>query len=150
MKSKLVVAALAVMLAAISAFSQSKDDESFKSLIKKMADAQANYDPKALDEVFASDYIEISPRGEVDPRDKVLGFYKPEEKPPADKLTLTIEAGEYNIRNYGKFAIVVTKFDYKIVANGTPAPPRSIRCVVVLRKEKSAWKIASAQYTAIR
>lgn len=150
MKTRFLFTLIAILVTATATFSQSKDDEAFKSLIKKMVDAQANYDPKALDEVFASDYIEISPKGEVDPRDKVLGFYKPEDKPPADKMTLAIEAGEYNIRNYGKFAIVVSKFDYKIVANGQPVPPRSIRCVVVFRKEKNSWKIASAQYTAIR
>lgn len=150
MKSELIIALFAILLAGVSAFAQSKDEETFKSLIKKMVDAQANYDPKALDEVFATDYIEISPKGEVDLRDQVLGFYKPEDKPPADKMTLMIEAGEHNIRNYGKFAIVVTKLDYKIVANGSPVPPRSIRCVVVFRLEKNSWKIASAQYTAIR
>ncbi len=150
MQFRVFVFALVIALAGISVFGQSKDDQALKTLVQKMAHAQANYDPKALDEIFASDYKEVSPVGEVDPRDKVLGFYKPEDKPPAEKMSLTIEAEDFSIRNYGKYAIVIVKFEYKIVSGGKPATPRNIRTTIVCRKEKGAWKIASAQYTGIR
>src|ERR1044072_444020 len=70
------------------AFAQSsKDDEALKSLVRQMTDAQAAYDAATLDKIFTADYIEISPVGEFDPREKVLGFYKPEMKPPAYKMS---------------------------------------------------------------
>ncbi|MBK8809463.1 MAG: nuclear transport factor 2 family protein [Acidobacteria bacterium] len=150
MQFKFIQCALVIALAGVSAFAQSKDESALRALVNKMAAAQANYDPKTLDNVFTSDFIEVSPVGEVDPRDKVLGFYKPEDKPPADKMTLTIETNEFSIRNYGKFAIVIARFDYKIVSGGKPMPTRSIRATVVARKEKGEWKIASAQYTGIK
>ncbi len=150
MKFRILIYVAALAVISVAAHAQTKDESALKSLAQKMADAQAGYDPKALDEVFTSDYLEISPVGEVDDRAKVLGFYKPEAKPPADKMSLTIETRDHLIRNYGKFAVVVVRFDYKIVSGGKPAPPRSIRATLVCRKENGTWKIASAQYTGIR
>jgi uncharacterized protein (TIGR02246 family) len=132
------------------AFAQSKDDESLKSLVKQMTDAQSAYDAAALDKIFTSDYIEISPVGEFDPREKVLGFYKPELKPPADKMSATTELTEFSIRNYDKFAVVIVRLNYTITSEGKALPPRSMRATIVCRKEKGAWKIASTQYTGIR
>jgi uncharacterized protein (TIGR02246 family) len=150
MKFKLVLAAVIAAAAIGSVSGQSKQAAALRSLVQKMADAQANYDPKTLDEVFASDYVEVSPVGEVDDRAKVIGFYKPESKPPADKMSLTIAAKDFSIRDYGKYAIVIVRFEYLIVSGGKPSPPRSIRSTIVCRKEKDVWKIASAQYTGIR
>jgi uncharacterized protein (TIGR02246 family) len=132
------------------AFAQSKDDESLKALVKQMTDAQSAYDAAALDKIFTADYIEISPVGEFDPREKVLGFYKPESKPPTVKMSATTELADFSIRNYEKFAIVIVRLNYTITVEGLQQLPRSMRATIVCRKEKGAWKIASAQYTGIR
>jgi uncharacterized protein (TIGR02246 family) len=150
MKFRVFTFALVLILTGSLAFAQTKDDESLKALVKQMTDAQAAYDANTLDKIFTSDYIEISPVGEFDPREKVLGFYKPELKPPAGKMSAVTEATEFSIRNYGKFAIVITRLNYTITTDGKTLPPRSIRATIVCRKEKGAWKIASAQYTGIR
>ncbi len=147
---KLKVLLFILFLSSVSAFAQSKDEAALKSLIKQMTDAQTNFQPDALNKILASDYIEISPLGEFDPRDKVLGFYKPEMKPPADKMSVKTEATDFSIRRYGKFAVVIARLNYNIVSDGKPLPPRSIRTTYVCRKENGAWKIASAQYTGIR
>ncbi len=147
---KLKVFILLMLLSSLSVFAQNKDDDALKSLVKQMTDAQAAYDSVALDKILTADYIEISPVGEFDPREKVLGFYKPELKPPAEKMTIATEAAEFSIRVYDKFAIVIVRFNYAMTSDGKPLPPRSIRAMIVCRKEKGAWKIASAQYTGIR
>lgn len=64
-----------------------------------MTDAQLHYQPEKLDKIFTADYVEISPVGGLDSREKVLGFYKPEMKPPADNMSATVEADEFSIRN---------------------------------------------------
>lgn len=115
-----------------------------------MTDAQMSYQPEALDKIFAADYIEISPVGEFDPREKVLGFYKPEMKPDSSKMTATVEATDFSIRHYDKFAIVITRLNYTRTAGGKTLPPVSMRATIVCRKEKGEWKIVSAQYTGIR
>lgn len=150
MKFKVFIFVLVLILTSSAAFAQTKDDEALKSLVKQMTDAQSAYNTDALDKIFTADYIEISPVGEFDTREKVLGFYKPELKPPAGKMSATTEAAEFSIRNYDKFAIVITRLNYTITSDGKTLPPRSIRAMIVCRKEKGTWKIASAQYTGIR
>jgi ketosteroid isomerase-like protein len=139
-----------LLFLSVSVFAQTKDDEALKSLVNKMTAAQANYDAAALDKLLTLDYIEISPVGEFDSREKVLGFYQPELKPHAEKMTAMTEATDFSIRNYGKFAIVITRLNYTITSEGKPLPPRSMRVTLVCQNEKSVWKISSAQYTGIR
>lgn len=139
-----------MLFSSVSVFAQSKEDESLKALVKQFTDAQQNYQPDVLDKILTADYIEISPVGEFDPREKVLGFYKPELKPPAEKMTAKTDLSDFSIRNYGKFAIVIVTFNYAITSEGKQLPPRSIRSTIVCRKDKKDWKIASAQYTGIR
>lgn len=149
MKFKVFIFIL-ILSGVVVAQTKGKDDESLKSLVKQMTDAQINFQPQILDKIFAPDYIEVSPVGEFDSREKVLGFYKPELKPDSGKMSATVEATDFSIRAYDKFAIVITKLNYAMTSEGKPLPPRSIRATVVCRKEKGAWKIASVQYTGIR
>lgn len=147
---KLKVFIFLLLFSSISVFAQSKDEATLKSLVKQMTDAQMSYQPEALDKIFAADYIEISPVGEFDPREKVLGFYKPEMKPDSSKMTATVEATDFSIRHYDKFAVVITRLNYTRTVGGKTLPPVSMRATIVCRKEKGEWKIVSAQYTGIR
>lgn len=147
---KLKVFIFLLLFSSISVFAQSKDEATLKSLVKQMTDAQMSYQPEALDKIFAADYIEISPVGEFDPREKVLGFYKPEMKPDSSKMTATVEATDFSIRHYDKFAVVITRLNYTRTIAGKTLPPVSMRATIVCRKEKGEWKIVSAQYTGIR
>ena len=147
---KLKVFIFILLFSSVSVFAQSKTDAQLKSLIKQMTDAKTAFQPEVLDKILTADYIEISPLGEFDLREKVLGFYKPELKPPADKMSVALETNEFSIRSYGNFAIVIARLDYKMTSEGKPLPARSIRATYACRKEKGAWKIASAQYTGIR
>ncbi len=133
-----------------SAQTNAKDEQILKSIIKQMTDAQTAYDAAALDRIFSSDYIEISPAGEFDPREKVLSFYTPQARAEAGNMSATVEATEFSNRSYGKFAVVIARFNYSVMNAGKPLAPRSMRVTIIFRKEKNSWKIASAQYTGIR
>lgn len=140
-----------VILFAFNAFAQTnRDDTEIKAVVQKLVVAQTTYDQKVIDSLLTPDYIEISPLGEFDPRDKVIGFYAPDQKPDPAKITATVEVTEYSIRTYGNVAIAIARFNYAMMSDGKPLPPRSIRATIVLKKDKSDWKIASAQYTGIR
>ncbi|MEO8042934.1 MAG: nuclear transport factor 2 family protein [Acidobacteriota bacterium] len=151
MKRLIILFALLFLLTfgIVSAQTVSKDQSALVALVDQMARAQMAYDAAALDRIFTQDYIEISPVGEFDPRDKVLGFYKPELKPP-DRLVSTVEVSDLSVRSYGKFAVVIAKFTYEMKMDGKPMPPRRIRATIVCRQENHSWKIASSQYTGIR
>jgi len=142
--------AIVTIFAAVGFAQTNKEDTAIQAVVKRMVTAQSAYDAKTLDAIFASDYIEISPVGEFDPRDKVLGFYKPEVKPDPSKMTASTEITDWSIRNYGGFAVAIARFNYSVTMEGKPVPPRSMRAMAVLRKEKGDWKIASVQYTGIR
>ena len=152
MKIKSIFIAIILSLASGVSVSnaQSKDDQALKAVINQLINAQTTYDVKTIDSILTADYIEISPVGEFDPREKVLGFYNADAKAAAAGVTATVEANEHSIRDYGKFAIVIARLNYTIAMDGKPLPPRSIRATYVMKKEKDAWKISSAQYTGIR
>lgn len=151
MKITFRVLVFILLLSAASIFAQTKDPDETKIifLIKQMTEAQLKYDAPALDKIFTADYIEISPLGEFDQRDRVLGFYAPEAD-PGDKFKATVEAVDISLRRYGKFAVMITQLNYLTEMDGKPLPPRSMRATFVCIKEKGQWKIASAQYTGIR
>ncbi len=152
MKLKFLFTAFIISLAigASDLHAQSKDDEALKALVNQMTTAQTEYDAKTLDSILTADYVEISPLGEFDPREKVLGFYNAEAKAAAAGVTVIVEAAEHSIRNYGKFAVVIARLNYKMTAAGKELPPRSIRATDVMKNVKDVWKLASAQYTGIR
>jgi hypothetical protein len=146
-KPRIVAAFLLLAFATVAwAQTSSKDDAELGALVRQMATYQVTFDPAGLDKIFTSDYIEISPAGEFDPREKVLGFYKAENKPGTSAIP-AIEVSELSIRNYGKFAIVIAKLTYAV---SPTVPSRSMRGTFVCRREKNSWKIASSQYTGIR
>lgn len=141
---------MAIAVLTASAQNTDKDDADLRSLVKRMTEAQINFKPNVLDDIFTPDYIEISPIGEFDERTKVLGFYKPEQLPGPAGSSTTVEADEFSIRKYGTFAIVITRLNFVITVDGKPVPPRSMRTMLVCRKLDGQWKIASVQYTGIR
>ena len=151
MSALFTFAAVGCCIAAPQQSKPSQDEQELTALVRQMAEAQSKFDPATLDRIYTSDFIEISPVGEVDPRDKTIGFYKPEAKPPGDKMSVGVTSDEFLVRSYGNFAIVVARLTYAPV-EGAPAvrPPFSIRATFVCRKEKGVWKIASSQYTGIR
>ena len=146
---RLLPLSLLLLCLAAGAFAQVKDDAALKGAVRQLLDAQIAYDAKKLDSLFTEDYIEISPLGEFDPRAKVLGFYAPDQKPPAG-MSVVVEDSEYSIRNYGKYAVVITALKYTTSMNGKTAAPRSIRATYLMKKEKDSWKFASSQFTGIR
>ena len=148
-----IVAVLAVVLS-VEAQNQpkpSKDEPALTALVRQMTDAQSKFDPITLEGIYASDFIEISPIGVVDPREKTIGFYKPEANPERDKVKTTVTTDEFLIRTYGNFAVVIARITFAQAGNEPSVrPPFSVRVTLVCRKVKGAWKIGSEQYTGIR
>lgn len=100
--------------------------------------AEAAFDVKALDAVLAPQFVEISPRGEVDERDRVLGFYAPGRKTAVPPMTL----GDFRTRVHGHAAVVSARVSYTV--NG-----QSLALTVGISavEDHGAWKLLSAQYT---
>jgi ketosteroid isomerase-like protein len=116
-------------------------------LLNTLVEAQRTFDAGQLNEILAPDYVEISPAGEVDPRDKVLSFYAPDKKiadPPAAALE------DVTTRVYGETAVTIATLTYRMRGPDGADASRSMRCVFVTRIVDGKWKLVSAQYTPIR
>lgn len=137
-----------LLTAVVFAGAQSKETAKLEDLVRQQIDAQRAFDRAKLDSIVTSDYIEISPVGEFDPRAKMLDFYKPELK--QSDVEVKHQLNEFSTRVYGKFGVVIVRIDYSMTKDGKPLPPRSLRGMFVCRVEGGKWKIASAQFTGIR
>lgn len=149
-RSIFIAIVLSLSLGVSISNAQRNDEPPIKTLINQIINAQTEYDARTLDKILTSDYIEISPLGEIDRREKVLGFYNAEAKAAAADVKASVDATEVLIRSYDEFAIVIARLNYKMTAGGKELPTRSIRATYVMRKDGKTWKIASAQYTGIR
>lgn len=142
---------LAVFLAStFLVHAQNKDESAIRTAINSMTTAQSAYDAAALDRLFTSDYIEISPVGEFDPRAKVLTFYTPAEKEKMAGMSIEVAEEFRSIRVYGDTAVAIVELTFTMSKDGKTMPPRKMMLTAVCRKERGTWKIASSQYTGIR
>jgi hypothetical protein len=115
-------------------------------LVEAFTRAQHDFDQARLRALTTDDYMEISPIGEVDPRDKMLGFYDPAKKVDGPAMTVS----DTTVRMVGRdVSIAVTKISYSLPANDGPRAV-AMRAVFVARRDGLTWKLASAQYTPIR
>lgn len=137
----------AVLFISVTGFAQNAKNEEVIAVIKKAVAAQETYDPATLEKIYASDYVEISPKGEIDPREKAIGFYKVEDVEKAKARTPRYILDEFQVRHYGKFALIISRFSIGMKTD-TNKPPSAVGLVLyALRKEKGDWKIYSAQFT---
>lgn len=134
-------------LLSFSAFSQSKADQKVISVAIQAVTGQENYDPATLEKIYASDYIEISPKGEIDVRDKAIGFYKVDDVESAKLKTPRYILDEFNVRRYKDNAIVITRFSVGSKTDKERKPTAVGLAVYCLRREKGVWKIFSSQFT---
>lgn len=144
---KVILFSFLMMLISFSAFAQNKKDDEVIKLCKKAAEAQETYDTATLEKIYASDYIEISPQGEIDVRERAIGFYKVDDIEKAKAKTPRYILDEFKVRHYGKFAIVISKFSIGSKKDSTKPPSPVGLVLYALRKEKGEWKIYSAQFT---
>ncbi len=143
-----VLAIMASVTATVpaSAKASTASDEPIVALVHAFSDARARFDAKALDALLTPDYVEVSPRGEVDRRPAVLGFYAPGKATPVPQMTL----GTEDVRRYGDTAIVVGSVEYTVPGPGGVAVKRTIRVTYVERRHNGRWLMAGTQYTGVQ
>lgn len=130
---------------ACAAAQAAPDTSQLAALVQRHAQAQNAFDQAALKATTAEDYVEISPVGEVDSRDKMLSFYAPEQKRPAPQL----QVDETVVRQSGDTALISARLSYTINQDGTPRN-FALRGGYVARLIDQQWLLVSAQYTGIR
>lgn len=121
------------------------DPEGPLDVVKRFTVAQQSFDQSALRELTDENYVEVSPIGDVDTREAMLGFYAPSKREEAPALTVS----EANVRSLGDTAIVIAKVSFG-APGGAPGSEVSMRATFVARRISGHWKLNSLQYTPIR
>lgn len=118
-------------------------------MLNDYAKAVVAYDVKRLEELFAPDYVEVSPLGDVDLRDKVLSFYRiPESQ--RGPMPSGVSISELKIRFLDKSkAIAVFREDLEI-DRAEQKIKMSFRFTSVVVKQGTKWKLISNHANAIR
>ncbi|RYY09772.1 MAG: nuclear transport factor 2 family protein [Alphaproteobacteria bacterium] len=105
-----------------------------QSLVDRFEASRIQHDPAALTKTLAADYEEISPVGEVDAREKVLGFYAPELKRPAPAMT----SEPLVIRSRGDVAVITTRKSFTFPGGAA----RSVRVRYVAERAAGGGQMA--------
>ena len=142
----LAIMASATVATPASAKATVRSDEAILALVRAFSDARGRFDAKALDALLTPDYVEVSPRGEVDRRPAVLGFYAPGKATQVPPMTL----GTEDVRRYGDTAIVIGSIEYTVPGPGGNAVKRTIRVTYVERRLNGRWLMAGTQYTGVQ
>jgi uncharacterized protein (TIGR02246 family) len=139
----LVCFVFCISLSAKSAGTASSD---VTALIRNFVKAQQSFDPAALKNDTTENYFEVSPLGEVDKRDAVLGFYDPAHRVNVPAASISDE----NLRVFGDTAIDIVEIKYTVAETGKPSHDVRMRATFVAVRQQGIWKLASAHYTSIR
>ncbi|WP_083411737.1 nuclear transport factor 2 family protein [Janthinobacterium sp. 1_2014MBL_MicDiv] len=132
-------------LGAIGSAHAAPADAELLALVQRHAQAQNSFDLAALKATTAENYVEISPVGAVDEREKMLSFYAPEQKWPSPQL----QVDEPAVRVFGETALISARLSYRLDQEGA-ARTFAMRAGYVARLVDNQWLLVSAQYTGIR
>lgn len=115
-----------------------------KSLVEAHLKAQVTYDKVSLARLTHSQYFEISPVGEFDTREKMLGFYDTPRNPPGPEVSVQ----EWEMRQFGANVTASAKLQFKMRV-GEQTREFAIRATYHLCDEAGQTKMCSAHYTPI-
>lgn len=137
----------ASLLACVSLSAQQGPAETaVPQLIRNFFAAEQAYDVPALSKLISSNYIEISPLGEVDRHDRFLGFYTPDKKKAWPPVTISDE----EVRSFGDTAVEIATQSYSMTGPDGQPLTRSFRCTLIAHREAGTWKLVSAHFTGVR
>lgn len=138
------IAAFAYVLTFSSTALAADEHAAVLSLVQQHVKAQTDFDVPALTALTADNYVEVSPLGDVDPREKMLAFYAADKKTAAPVITLE----EPLVRVSGDTAVAIAKLAMTVTVGGQQRP-LALRASYVAKKEGGAWKLLSAHYSGI-
>lgn len=120
-------------------------EDAVLDVVRAFTAARTASDADALKATLAHDFVEISPRGEIDPRDKVLSFYTIENSGVVPPMRSEI----HSVRRSGDMAVVMETIAFDMPGPDGTILERAMRATYVLRRDGAEWRMISAQYTGV-
>ncbi len=111
-----------------------------EALARAYVQAQFSFDQQAIRDLTAPTFVEISPKGEVDERDKVISFYAPEKRTNAPSYTIS----NAKVRTTNDTAVVT-----QTITIGESPRTISLSQGLTAAYVRGKWKITSSQTTPI-
>jgi uncharacterized protein (TIGR02246 family) len=149
MRRTLVIAALALTVTSIASGkkqSASRDQRSsveraIRQLDNERIQAQINADARALDRIYADDFIGVGPSGTVRTKSQVISDFT-----SGDLKFKSITTDEVQVRAYGE-AAVETGLSTMVGQDKGKIVPRDTRFTRVWVKQKGRWRLVANQYS---
>ena len=149
MRRTLVIAALALTVTSIASGkkqSASRDQRSsveraIRQLDNERIQAQINADARALDRIYADDFIGVGPSGTVRTKSQVISDFT-----SGDLKFKSITTDEVQVRAYGE-AAVETGLSTMVGQDKGKIVPRDTRFTRVWVKQKGRWRLVANHYS---
>ena len=138
--------AAALVSAPVAAQSIETDAHRLAQRAEAFVQVRNRFDQAAMIAMMAPEYQEVSPVGEVDSRERVIGFYASDKKKPAPPMTIT----ETVARPAGALGVVTMRIAYAVPGKDSQPQSRALRAGFVARQIGKEWRFVSAQFTPIR
>ena len=139
-RTALAVVTGCIISSAMTAWAGSPSTDQLKVLAQAYLDAQFSFDQESVRRLTAPQFVEISPKGEVDERDAVIAFYAPEKRTPAPPYSIQNQ----KVRLTGTSAVIT-----QTVTIGTPPRSMSLSQAITASRIGRDWKLTSSQSTPI-
>jgi hypothetical protein len=146
MRVFLGIAAALLVSAPVAAQSVEVDSQNLGQRAEAFVRVRNQFDQAAMIAMMAPEYQEVSPVGEVDSREQVIGFYAADKKSAAPPMTIT----ETIARPAGTLGVVTMRIAYTIPGMDGQIQTRALRAGFVARRIKGDWQFVSLQFTPIR
>jgi hypothetical protein len=115
-------------------------------LIQKFDSAKVSFDPETLSKVLADIYVEVSPTGEIIPRQQFLALYIPQHKTSSNP---NLSSHRWNVKTIKDTAEVLSQVEYDIKTSENTTEHVMLRVLYVAHLYGDDWKLISVQYTPI-
>lgn len=111
-----------------------------QALARGYVQAQFAFDQAAIARLTAPQFVEVSPKGEVDEREAVIGFYAAERKTAAPPLAVL----DQKVRISGTTAVITQTLELGV-------SPRRMRMTQALSAhwDGGRWQLTSSQTTPV-
>ena len=146
MRVLLGIAAASLVSAPVAAQSVEVDIQKLGERAETFVRVRNKFDQAAMIAMMAPEYQEVSPVGEVDSRERVIGFYAADKKSAAPPMTIT----ETVARPAGTIGVVTMRIAYTMPGKDGQMQTRALRAGFVARRIKGDWQFVSLQFTPIR
>lgn len=141
----ILMVAAAASSASATAGPATKGDAPVLATLEAFSSARAGFKADELARLLTPDYVEVSPRGEIDRRAAVLGFYAADKAGPVPPMAYSTQ----DVRRYGGTAIVIGSIEYTMPGPKGSEIKRTVRATYVQRRVSGRWLMASAQFTGV-